>query len=155
MQPDFLDKIEKTDGCWLWKGHIKKNGYGTFWLKAEKKPVHAHRYAYTNFVGVIPDGLCVLHHCDNRSCVRPEHLFLGTLSDNMQDCVAKGRLVSGWHLNGAGEGERAPNAKLTQSQVDDIRKRYAAGGVYQRELAEEYGVNDPEISRIITHKRWA
>ena len=155
MQPNFLSKVEKTDGCWQWKGHIKKNGYGTFWLKAEKKPVHAHRYAYEQFVGPIPSNLCVLHRCDNRSCVNPGHLFLGTLSDNMQDAVAKRRQISGWHLNGAGKKERHWNAKLTQRQVDEIRATYEAGKATQKELGEAFGLHKKSIYRIIAHKRWA
>ena len=91
----FWSKVEKTDGCWLWKSTKIPNGYGQmhFGHKYLRKPMLAHRVSWilhnkTN----IPDGLFVCHHCDNPPCVRPDHLFAGTRSDNMLDCSKKGRM---------------------------------------------------------------
>lgn len=86
----FISKIEKTDTCWLWTGAKRHKGYGAF--KFDSKVIDAHRFAYILFKGEIKDNLFVLHTCDNRACVNPEHLFLGTNSDNMKDCYKKGRL---------------------------------------------------------------
>jgi hypothetical protein len=87
----FLDKINKTDSCWLWTaGSRGKTGYGAF--KFEKKVIDAHRFSYTLYKGEIPKGMYVCHTCDNRLCVNPEHLFLGTAKDNWQDGFNKGRI---------------------------------------------------------------
>lgn len=87
----FFDKIEKTDTCWNFKGASRGNGYGAF--KLSGKVVDAHRVSYMLHHGDIPDGLQVCHSCDNRKCVNPDHLFLGTGKDNMQDCKNKGRIA--------------------------------------------------------------
>lgn len=94
----FLSYVYKTDGedgCWLWLGGRKqtKGEYGVFWVSKEVGFVRAHRFAWEQEHGPIPDGLFVLHRCDNPPCVRPSHLFLGTAFDNMADAKAKGRMV--------------------------------------------------------------
>jgi hypothetical protein len=87
----FLDKVNKTDSCWLWTAGIRgKSGYGAF--KFEKKVIDAHRFSYTFYKGEIPKDMYVCHTCDNRLCVNPEHLFLGTAKDNWQDGFNKGRI---------------------------------------------------------------
>jgi hypothetical protein len=87
----FFSKIEKTTSCWIWKGAIRgKNGYGC--MKVDGKVVDVHRFSYAFHNGPIPAGMLVCHSCDNRLCVNPAHLFLGTHTDNMQDCKSKGRL---------------------------------------------------------------
>ena len=86
----FLSKIKKTRYCWLWEGTIRSKGYGSF--KIRNKVYQAHRLSYNLFIGKIPDGLDICHKCDNPTCVNPKHLFVGTASDNMQDCANKGRL---------------------------------------------------------------
>ena len=86
----FLSKIEKTPTCWLWNGGVnKRHGYGYFKLK--RTSIGAHRISYSIFKGDIPDGLHVLHTCDNKKCVNPDHLFLGNAQDNMTDKTLKGR----------------------------------------------------------------
>jgi hypothetical protein len=86
----FWEKVEKGDGCWLWKGQIGTPGYGTLSVSHNRKR-SAHRVSWELHYGTVPDGMCVLHRCDNRPCVRPDHLFVGTLLDNNVDCIKKGR----------------------------------------------------------------
>lgn len=88
--PRFTKHVEKTESCWLWRGAVDTAGYGDCWFRG--RTTGAHRVSWQIFRGEIPDGLFVLHKCDNPICVNPDHLFLGTHSDNMQDASAKGRL---------------------------------------------------------------
>jgi len=99
------------------------------------------RLVFENAYGPIPEGMCVCHSCDNRACINPEHMFLGTKADNTADMMAKGRHV------------RA-NCKLTETHVAEIRSRYGPGVTMQR-LADAYAVGITEIWRIIHGKRWA
>lgn len=84
----FLSLVDQTGECWEWKGGVHARGYGRFTLNGRRMP--AHRASYALFVGAVPDHLLVCHRCDNKRCVRPEHLFLGTQHDNMMDWTRKG-----------------------------------------------------------------
>lgn len=105
----------------------------------------AHRFSYELHYGDIPGNMCVLHRCDNRLCVRPDHLFLGTLKENVRDMMAKQR---------QSRGSNHYSAKLDEASVREIRKRRAESGISHRSLAEEYGVSAPIITRIVNRKIW-
>ncbi len=139
---------KKTEsGCLEWTGTIcKGNGYGSIGIwsgRKNNKRASAHRVAWELMNGPIPDGLCVLHKCDNRICVNVDHLFLGTNIDNISDMVSKGR---------QSKGESHRNSKLSTEDVRSIRERYALGGIYQYELAKEFGVTQTTISCIVLGK---
>lgn len=138
----FLAKVDKSGECWLWTGCLDKDGYGKFRIK--KKIFRTHRISYELYVEPIPDGLYVCHHCDNPSCVNPDHLFVGTSKDNMRDMISKS------HNR---KGQNNSNAKLTSKQVCEIRERIA-NGEKQITLAKEFGVVQTTVSSIKCRKRW-
>lgn len=146
---DFLHRfwsyVEVPDlvSCWEWAGAQDGAGYGA--LTYHGKTKKAHRVSYELSHGPIPDNFNVCHICDNRACVNPAHLFIGTHADNVADCVAKGR---------NSRGSKLPQAVLNEKQVTEIRARYKTGLVTQRSLASEYGVQPSAISNIIRRKTW-
>lgn len=140
----FWSKVARSDSCWTWSGHRDRQGYGE--LHHRGMYLRAHRVAWQLMNGPIPDGLHVLHHCDNPPCVNPAHLFLGTNADNVADKTAKGR-------GRGGRGEAHRNAKLTADQVREIRE-LAASGLTQREIAARYGVRHTAIGKILRGERW-
>ena len=122
----FFQKVEKTNGCWLWRGKKLSKGYGRFNLSRTGKDVLAHRYSYKFFKKEDPKNLQVMHTCDNPSCVNPEHLKLGTNNDNVQDMVNKNRNRKGWnhHLRKFNEKQSREiinliNEGWTQKQIAD------------------------------------
>lgn len=138
-------------GCWLWLGAEKGNGYGNVRVGAGNQP--AHRVAYTKAVGPIPEGMDVCHKCDTRSCINPDHLFVGSRLDNMRDAKRKGRLSSGAAHSALICGEKGALAKLTVTQVVAIRKA-ADGGVADKDIAAIAGVTVDNIRRIVRHETW-
>lgn len=139
-----VDIVDDEDSCWEWQAATNRSGYGKVYTREAGEPIPAHRVAYGLENGPIPDGMFVLHVCDNPSCCRPSHLELGTLQDNYADMVQKGR-----HQH----GESHHSARLTAEQVMDIRRR-ANGGENQRRLAEEYGVSPATICNIKKQTTW-
>lgn len=142
----FLEKVTKcgSNGCWEWKATKNDGGYGLFWFGGWMQK--AHRVSYILHRGTIPSNLHVLHRCDNRSCVNPDHLFLGTNSDNVADKVLKGRqarLV----------GEKHPMSILKETDVIHIRRQLSEG-MSKLKIAKMYGVTDGAIYRIAMGKTW-
>jgi len=129
--------------CWVWTASTRGNGYGQFW--DGKKCGPAHRASWEIFFGPIPDGQDVLHKCDTRLCVNPEHLFLGTHLDNMQDMVSKGRWA---------HGETCGRSKRSAATIRAIRDLHAAG-ISQADLARNYGVTTGYINQVVKRRIWA
>ena len=144
----FNSKFTETSGCWEWLGSLDKDGYGIFWDAEAKANVRAHRYAFERKHGPLGD-LQACHSCDNPSCVRPDHLFAGSNSDNMNDKAAKGRTLGFASM----KGEDHTQAKLTEEDVVVIKTRLR-GGHKQKQIAKDFGVDSSVISRISTGKIW-
>lgn len=140
------------DHCWRWAGATNKTtGYGVTW--DGDKTIGAHRAAYVLWHGrQIPDNLFVCHHCDNRICVNPAHLFLGTVTDNNRDMVTKGRYVHG-HTKNNRKGEEHGCAKLTDADIYEIRVLIGEGKSVG-DVAEIYSVAWSTIGNIKTGKTW-
>lgn len=144
LEQRFHEAVIKGPECWGWKRAIKDGNYPALALVRGKTMKRASHLSWEMAHGQIPDGLCVLHKCDNRICTNPDHLFLGTRADNQADMASKDR--SAW-------GERARNAKLTTQQVLEI-KSLVLSGSSQRSIARRFNVNQCNISRIVSGKRW-
>ena len=149
----FMDKVAVADnGCWEWQGY-KSRQYGAFYIHG--KDTRAHRWSYQHHVGEIPDRMCVCHKCDNPICVNPDHLFLGTQRDNMNDMVAKGRQGKGEKNRHNKLSERdAVLAKLLLKRHPPSRVSSQAGYGVCRFLARWFGVTNTAISKINVGKRW-
>lgn len=147
----FYEKVQKTETCWIWNGTLGNNGYGRF--SVHGKQFVAHRWLFEQLNGAIPIELQCCHKCDNRKCVNPEHIFLGTRTENMADAHAKGRMnfqKPGWFHPKSGTKHHA--VKLTE---DDVRKiRSLAGKKFGYEIAEEFGISSVQVNRIIARKNW-
>lgn len=142
----FEKNHTRGDGCWAWNGLVDDTGYGR--ITVGKRSCRTHRVAYFLYTGKDAEGL-LCHRCDNRRCVRPDHLFIGTWADNNHDRDRKGRQVTL-------RGEDRPKSKLTNDDVRMIRaNRYAGKGrKIHGELAELLGVSKALINRVTYHKAW-
>lgn len=143
----FWHRVEKTDKCWNWTAATHKFGYGEFRFKSIF--YRTHRFSYEMHHGTIPDGMSVLHHCDNPRCVNPDHLYAGTAVENSIDMHSRGR----WKLRNPYCGERHHLSRLSANDVLDIRSKLKNGTAI-RALAREYGVNQGTIQGIDRGKNW-
>ena len=127
----------------MWTGATHESGYGL--LDEGGKKIRAHRFSWESSRGALPESTLVCHKCDVRSCVNPNHLFLGTHADNSRDMVTKGR---------SQRGEKHYDARLTEAQVLDIRRLHNNGTGAQRDIAQRFGVSQTLVSWIIRRKAW-
>ena len=178
LQERLLARSEEANGCLLWTGGKSSNGYGQIW--ADGKMVSTHRAAYLTWIGEIPEGMKVLHTCDTHNCIAPDHLFLGTQLDNMNDMIEKGRdkkargdshysrtkpsllnpsfgRNNGRHTKpectARGEGKGA-QVKLTDEKVREIHALSLARGLTHRALATEFGVAHTTIGGVLRGTKW-
>jgi hypothetical protein len=144
-----LNYKEDEYGCWIWQGYKQKQGYGVIGTGAGKKTALVHRLAYEFWNCPIPEGMLVCHHCDIPSCINPDHLFLGTNQDNIDDKMSKGRAYTGVHT-----GEKNSMAKLTDKQVAEIKRLLIHKRKSQVDIARQFGVSPTTILHIKQDKRW-
>lgn len=147
--PKVLKPQDPSD-CWVWTGAKRSNPkepYGVFKIRGHQR-VKSHRLSFALQNGVSPGDLFVCHHCDNPQCVNPDHLFLGTAKDNNADMISKGRRATGDH-----GGEQNPAAKLSASQVEEI-KRCIMQFESNKSLAQRFGVSAGMIGHIRRGRAW-
>ncbi len=142
-------EIITESGCWVWMKSTNNKGYGRVAYHGKNRL--AHRVSYSEFVGSIPKGLCVLHRCDMQPCINPDHLFLGTHQDNTDDKMRKGRASSGSDF--VEDGDWICNAKLTKENVKCIKRLLAEGLIY-KDIAKRFGVTIGTICNIKTGLTW-
>jgi hypothetical protein len=140
LQSRFFSRFIKLDnGCWQWRSHTDKDGYGI--LYGNNKNIRAHRLSYEIHHGAIKEGMIICHHCDNPGCVNPDHLFAGTQKDNAQDALNKGRHYT---------GEKNGRSKLTKEIVKEILVSDLNG----QQLADKFGVTRATINRVKRGESW-
>lgn len=147
VEERFWEKVNKTESCWLWRGCLgDKHGHGK--ISHENKHIYVHRLSWAIHNGIIPEGMEVLHNCpggDNPACVNPEHLWLGTKSENAKDRHAKGRTT-----RGSGFGSRV---KLKEEDIPLIRSRLEAGES-RAVIANDFNVTSGAIYQIEIGNNW-
>ena len=140
IESRFYQKVRKEpSGCHEWTGHVMRNGYGQ--VSFHQKPEYSHRVAWELAFGPIPEGKYILHKCDNRKCVNPEHLFTGTFQDNMDDMVRKKRQAS---------GNRSGRRKISSDLARKIRDSVGT----QAAIAANFGVSQCTVSMIRSGRIW-
>ena len=145
----FWSKVRLSEPCWEWTKDFSVHGYGLF--RYARKITHAHRVAWHLTYGEIPAGISVLHHCDNRRCVTPWHLFLGTQKDNIRDMHAKGR----WKCRHPKNQNGSRNTEATHTERD-IRRMLNLhwAGLPQTVISELCGISRPQLCMIVNNKAW-
>lgn len=135
----FESNYEKTDGCWEWKGTLNRGGYGKFGTKRL-----AHRISYESIYGTIPKGMFVCHTCDNRKCVNPAHLFLGSCGDNLKDMTDKGRRA---------RGSKIASSILDEDKVLEMRRMRIDGCEYQ-EISDKFDIDWYTVRNVCKNNTW-
>ncbi len=157
VEERFWGRVDKSGECWLWTGNRYPNGYGRVWWKGASHG--AHRVAWELATTAWPGDSQVLHRCDNPQCVNPAHLFLGTQRDNMRDRLTKGKYARGdqhparAHPERVLRGRTHGNAKLTEADVAEIRRRVAAGEK-RNQIAALFGVTPTLVGGIVKRRTW-
>lgn len=159
QRENFWAKVNKTESCWLWTGCRKKTrgeiGYGIFQIST--KSFLSHRVSWCIKHGEIPKGMFVLHNCpggDNKACVNPDHLWLGTIQDNCLDMVKKGGHGSRTMPERMCRGEGFKSSKMTEAKVLELRRSYAAKEGTHQMLADKFGISQSAVTLIVTGRRW-
>lgn len=165
----FMSKVDQTSdprGCWLWTGGVFKNGYAAFYTGG--KMVRAHRFMVEAMHVPIDEGKMALHTCDNRRCVNPAHLYVGTREQNTQDAIERGRFASGdrngmrthperhvskVHPERMARGERSNQSQLTEDDIREIRAAYQ-NGMTLKALGAQYGITYQAIQKIVRRRSW-
>jgi len=142
----LVNRVKRDDnGCWIWIGDRINNGYGIVKIRIKGSParknITAHRLSWRLFRGKIPKGMDVLHRCDVKNCVNPEHLWIGTHSDNMKDMHAKGR----W---------KRVHRRLFEAEVIEIRRMHK-GGAPRKDIADRFGISPSQVANIVTGRLWS
>ena len=142
----FWEKVDSNDSdkCWNWTAGTQSKGYGSFGI-GNGKTALAHRIAYELESEKIPEGMCIMHLCDNRLCCNPAHLRLGTIAENNRDMVMKGRQV---------KGEDNGKSKLTRDSVIQMRSDYYDGKLTYENLADNFDVCKSTVRNVVTGKSW-
>lgn len=163
----LLNRIEKKDKCWEWKGTINTMGYGEMCVQGRIQ--RAHRLSYILFKGEIPKGIFVCHICDNPKCINPDHLWLGTAKQNNEDCLRKGRWkgrtgiklslehkkkLSGPKKSWFKNGEKHPRSKLKELDIKEIRNMLNEDFTYQ-EIADKFGLSQSSLADIKFRRTWS
>lgn len=159
LEERFWSKVNilGEDDCWEWNAAIDTSGYGAF--KYNRKKYDSNRMTWFIVYGEFPE-LWVLHKCDNRLCCNPNHLFLGTYQDNIDDMVKKGRTATGirsgshTHPERRARGEKHGRSKLKEKDVLEIRSKYAEGKYTFRDLEKIFGIHNSHIGKIIKLEKW-
>lgn len=160
VEKRFLKKfyINEDNECWEWNSASRGNGYGC--MKIDGKTIDSHRVSYVLYVGDIEDDLLICHKCDNRKCVNPKHLFIGTKLDNNRDMFNKGRGCSG-NRNGARlhpemvrRGENVHLSKLKEFEVENILIEYYFLKIKPKIIYKKYNISKSNIYDILRGKTW-
>lgn len=159
FEENFWRRVSVTDGCWVWNGPLRPNGYGQ--VTRRGRNISAHRVAYELVNGPVPEGAVLRHTCDNRRCVSPRHLVPGTQRENARDMVERQRSLTGDRnpmrvnpgsvLRGADNG----NSKLTPEIASEIRRVRAVEGLSLALLARRFGVCKRTVQLVLSGRRWA
>lgn len=147
MPEAFWSRVQKSEGCWLWTGRLNDHGYGRFGL-AGREP-YAHHVSWVLHYGPKPAGAHVLHKCDVRNCVRPDHLFLGDQAVNSRDMWNKGRAVMAPHHR----GEQHGRSRFTEDQVREMRNRRSVGETL-KSIGADFGASPGTVKNIVSGKTW-
>jgi hypothetical protein len=139
----LLNKVKIENECWLWEGCLNHVGYGQSSYRSKQMTVH--RLSWKVFKGDFDSKLCVLHKCDNRNCINPEHLYLGNQCDNMQDAFDRGRKTT--------KRENHPRAKVTKELSKEIIQ-HRKSGMSQQKIGDLYGVSQGVISKVVLRLHW-
>ena len=163
LEKRFWAKVRKSDSCWEWTAATRPDGYGVIGLGSRTEGIErSHRLSWSIHFGPIPDGLFVCHHCDNRRCVRPDHLFLGTAAENHHDMRSKSRHCNPPRLLGDSNprrirpphGELNPAAKLNDQDARGVRA-LSSLGVSGAEIGRLIGISKTQVSKIVRWLSWA